>query len=38
MDDEKKKEIETIFDKPGDDEQEPENSSMGSKVVTGDRE
>lgn len=33
MDDEKKKEIETIFDEPGDDEQEPENSSMGSKVV-----
>ena len=32
------KEIKTIFDEPGDDEQEPENSSMGSKVVTGDGE
>ncbi len=33
MNEEKEKEIETIFDEPGDDEQEPENCSMGSKVV-----
>lgn len=38
MSDKNKEEIETIFDEPGDDEQEPENCSMGSKVVAGDGE
>ena len=32
------KDIETIFDAPGEDEQEPDNSAMGSKVVASDGE
>lgn len=28
-------EIKTIFDAPGEDEQEPENSAMGSKAQEG---
>lgn len=29
-------EIKTIFDEPGEDEQEPENCSMGDKAEAGD--
>lgn len=29
-------EIKTIFDAPGDDEQEPDNSAMGSRAEGGD--